>query len=170
MNKMSKKSAGLILYQFTHKVLQVLLVHPGGPFWAKKNLGSWSIPKGEFDEQEDPLAAAKREVQEETGINVNALQSSSFPLIELVPLKQKSGKIIYAWGIEAAMNTVFIKSNFFEMEWPPKSGKYQSFVEVDKAEWFNLEEAKKRIIPGQVPLLEDLERQLMKRLSIPHPL
>ena len=162
---MAKKSAGIILYQHDGEVVKVLLVHPGGPFWAKKDLAAWSIPKGEFDEKEDPREAAKREVAEETGIDLESLRGGESSWIELAPVKQKSGKIIYAWGAQANDNTLFIKSNFFEMEWPPKSGKYQSFAEVDKAEWFTLDQAKEKIIPGQVPLLEDLEHRLMKKKS-----
>ncbi len=157
---MPKKSAGLLLYRFQNNLLEVLLVHPGGPFWSKKDLGAWSIPKGEFNEDEDPLDAAKRETAEETGINIEKLNFDISAFIKLTPVKQNSGKIVFAWAVESNFNTTEIKSNLFEMEWPPKSGKKRFFYEVDKAEWFKLEEIKKKIIPGQVPLIEELSRML----------
>jgi predicted NUDIX family NTP pyrophosphohydrolase len=154
---MVKKSAGLLLYHFRNKTLQVLLVHPGGPFWKNKDVGSWSIPKGEIEEGEEPLIAAARETEEETGISVNPHNC-----ISLTPVKQKSGKIIYAWAKEANFETDNIKSNLFEMEWPPKSGKKSFFPEVDKANWFYMEEAEKKIIPGQTPLLKELQHIIEK--------
>ncbi len=157
---MPKKSAGLLLYLFHNNFLEVLLVHPGGPFWAKKDLGVWSIPKGEIDENENPLNAAKRETEEETGIKTETLQCNASIFIELKPIQQKSGKVVFAWAVESDCNTAGIKSNMFEMEWPPNSGKKKSFPEIDKAEWFKTEEAKKRIIPGQVSLIEELEHIL----------
>jgi len=114
---MSKKSAGILLYRFHNNLPEVLLVHPGGSFWAKKDLGAWSIPKGEFEADENPLDAAKREVEEETGIKVHGA------FIELTPVKQKSGKVIYAWALQGNFNAAEIKSNEFEIEWPPQSGK-----------------------------------------------
>src|SRR5674476_604456 len=113
---MQKKSAGILLYRFQNNLPEVLLVHPGGPFWAKKDLGVWSIPKGEFEADENPLDAAKREVKEETGIKVQG------DFIELTPVKQKSGKVIYAWALQGNFNLEEIQSNTFEIEWPPKSG------------------------------------------------
>jgi predicted NUDIX family NTP pyrophosphohydrolase len=151
---MPKKSAGILLYRFHNNLPEILLVHPGGPFWAKKDAGAWSIPKGEFEENENPLDAAKREVEEETGIKVSG------KLIELTPVKQKSGKIIYAWAVQGDFDDAEIKSNTFEIEWPPKSGKKQSFPEVDKAGWFTMEEAKQKIVPGQAPLIEELRTKL----------
>ncbi|MEO6733877.1 MAG: NUDIX domain-containing protein [Ferruginibacter sp.] len=148
---MQKKSAGILLYRFDNKLAEVLLVHPGGPFWAKKDLGVWSIPKGEFDEREKPLNAAIREVEEETGIKLTG------DFIELVPVKQKSGKVIYAWALEGDIDPATIISNTFEIEWPPKSGKKKVFPEVDKAAWFPMDEAKGKIIAGQVGLINELE-------------
>lgn len=149
-NSGNRKSAGILLYRFRNNLPEMLLVHPGGPFWAKKDWGAWSVPKGEFDEDEDPLDAAKREILEETGIKVSGR------FIELSPVRQKSGKLVYAWALERDVDPEFITSNSFEIEWPPKSGKKKSFPEIDKAAWFNAEEAKKRIIEGQSPLLSEL--------------
>jgi len=153
---MGKKSAGLLLYRFKD-VLEVLLVHPGGPFWAKKDIGAWSIPKGEFDDSENGLQAAKRETSEETGIEIVEADELFLPLNSI---KQKSGKVVYAWALEWNQELPPIKSNLFEMEWPPRSGKKQFFPEVDKAQWLSLHEAKIKIVAGQVPILEDLERRI----------
>lgn len=150
---MQKKSAGILLYRIHHNISEVLLVHPGGPFWAKKDLGVWSIPKGEFEPGENPLDAAKREVEEETGIKVEG------PFIELTPVKLKSGKLIYAWAVQGDVDIANISSNEFEMEWPPKSGKKKSFPEIDKAAWFTLPEAKNKINGGQAPLIEEWEQK-----------
>ena len=150
---MSKLSAGIIDYRKNRENSpEVLLVHPGGPFFKNKDKGVWSIPKGEYTEGEDALLAAKREFTEETG---NVLPEGEFKLLQ--PVKIKSGKIITAWATNADFIKPFISSNFFEMEWPPKSGKKQSYPETDKAEWFTLKEAKLKINPGQVNLLEQLE-------------
>lgn len=148
---MAKKSAGILIFRRSGQVLEVLLVHPGGPFWAKKDLGAWSVPKGEPDEGEDLLVAAIRELQEETGLQVSG------DFIGLNPQRQKSGKIVYAWAIEEDVDISEIKSNDFEMEWPPHSGKKSSFPEIDKAGWFDTEEAKKKIIEGQIGFIEELE-------------
>ena len=148
---LKKKSAGILLFRFNNKKLEVLLAHPGGPFWAKKDLNAWSIPKGEFDENEEPLAAALRELDEETGIKVEG------DFIELTPVRQKSGKMVYAWAVEGDADTSTMKSNLFEMEWPPGSGKLKSFPEVDKIEWFTIEETHNKIIEGQKPLLSELQ-------------
>jgi predicted NUDIX family NTP pyrophosphohydrolase len=145
------KSAGILLYQFVHQELEVLLVHPGGPFYQKKDSGVWSIPKGEFTETEDPLSAATREFEEETGIKLSG------HFIKLTPVKQKSGKIVYAWALNQSLDAGTIRSNTFEMEWPPRSGKKQSFPEVDKAQWFSTPEAKQKIIASQIPLIAELE-------------
>ncbi|MEO5908627.1 MAG: NUDIX domain-containing protein [Ginsengibacter sp.] len=158
---MAKKSAGLLIYRFKNKVIEVLLVHPGGPFWKNKSLSAWSIPKGEIEENEQPLTAAVRETKEETGILVDINNP-----ISLKPVKQKSGKLIYAWAIEKNFEIGEIKSNLFEMEWPPKSGKKTFFPEVDKTAWFNLEEAEKKIVPGQLPLLKELQHNLLNRRGI----
>jgi predicted NUDIX family NTP pyrophosphohydrolase len=151
---MKKKSAGILLYRLKNKFLEVFLVHPGGPFWAKKDIGSWSIPKGEFTEDEIPLDAAKREFREELGIDCTG------EFIPLTPIKQKSGKIVYAWASEGDIDPNQIKSNTFEMEWPPKSGKKQEFPEIDKGEWFNVSDAKKKIIPSQSGLIDELISKL----------
>ncbi|TMI75792.1 MAG: NUDIX domain-containing protein [Bacteroidetes bacterium] len=153
---MAKKSAGILLYRIKKNQPEVLLVHPGGPFWAKKDLGSWSIPKGEYEEGEDPLDAARREVEEETGLQVKG------PFIELAPVKQKGGKLVVAWAAEGDFDPATIKSNEFEMEWPPKSGKRKTFPEVDKAAWFTISEAVEKIVEGQIPLLKELELKLRK--------
>ena len=151
---MVKKSAGILLYRFDNNLTEVLLVHPGGPFWAKKDLGAWSIPKGEFEPEENPLAAAKRELEEETGIKAEG------DFMELTPVKQKSGKLIYAWALQMDVDVADVKSNSFEIEWPPKSGKLKSFPEIDKAAWFNMDEARKKMIEAQTPLIGELEAKL----------
>jgi predicted NUDIX family NTP pyrophosphohydrolase len=155
---MVKKSAGILWFRFQNDVIEVFLVHPGGPFWKNKNAGTWSIPKGEFAEGEDPLHAAKREMQEETGIDTEGLQISEF--IELIPVRQKSGKIVYAWAAQGDFDASQLTSNTFELEWPPGSRKKETFPEVDKGEWFIIDEAKKRILPYQLPLIIQLEESL----------
>ena len=154
LSPMQKKSAGILLYRIHNNLPEVLLVHPGGPYWSKKDLGVWSIPKGEFDSDENPLDAAKREVEEETGLKVQG------EFVELTPVKQKGGKVIYAWAVQGNLNATEIKSNTFEIEWPPKSGNKKAFPEIDKATWFNMDEAKKKIIQGQVQLILELEIKL----------
>ncbi|HEU5365405.1 MAG TPA: NUDIX domain-containing protein [Hanamia sp.] len=154
---MPKKSTGILWYRFQNKAMEVFLVHPGGPFWRNKNDSTWSIPKGEFEEGEDPLHAAKREMQEETGINADATGLRTSEFIELNPVRQKSGKIVYAWAAKGDFNTSELTSNLFELEWPPKSGKKATFPEVDKGEWFTIKEAKKRILSYQLPLITQLE-------------
>ncbi len=135
----------------------MLLVHPGGPFWAKKDEGVWSIPKGELKDNEDPLAAAKREFEEETG------SAPVGEMIPLEPLRQPSGKLVYAWAMKLDLNPAELKSNTFSMEWPPKSGRYQEFPEVDRADWFTVEEASQKILKGQAGFLA----QLQEKLGIP---
>jgi predicted NUDIX family NTP pyrophosphohydrolase len=147
---MAVKSAGILVYKRAPGGLQVFLVHPGGPFWAKKDLGAWSIPKGEFDEGEDGLTAARREFLEEIGQKIDG------KFIELTPVRQPSRKVVYCWAVEGDVDADNIRSNEFELEWPPKSGRKQRFPEVDRGEWFGLEEAKERIQAGQVPILEEL--------------
>jgi len=151
---MAKKSAGILLYRIKDDLLEVFLVHPGGPFWVKKDLGSWSIPKGEFTDDEVPLEAAKREFKEETGMDVDG------DFLELTPVKQKSGKIVYGFAIEKNINSEAIKSNTFEMEWPPKSGKKQPFLEIDKGEWFNLADGRSKINKYQLAFLQELSERL----------
>jgi predicted NUDIX family NTP pyrophosphohydrolase len=145
-------SAGLLLYRKRDRSLQVFLVHPGGPLWSKKDAGVWSIPKGLVNQGENQLEGAKREFQEETGF------TASGQFIPLRPVKLRSGKLIQAWAIESDCNPAEIKSNTFTMEWPPRSGRRQEFPEVDRAAWFDIEEAKQKINQGQAGLLEELER------------
>jgi len=147
---MPKTSAGLLLYRRRGDELEVFLVHPGGPFWAKKDLGAWSLPKGELAEDEDPLAAAVREFTEETGFPIDG------EFRALTPLRQPSGKTILAWTVEGDCDPSELRSNVFSMEWPPKSGKQREFPEVDRASWFTIDEARKRIIAGQVPFLDEI--------------
>ena len=154
---MLKHSAGLLMYRFRGGVLEVFLVHPGGPYWAKKDLGAWSLPKGEYTPDEDALAAARREFTEETGFPAEG------EFLPLTPLKQPSGKIIAAWAFQGDCDPEAVKSNTFSMEWPPRSGSQQEFPEIDRAGWFTLEEAKVKIIKGQMGFLEELE----KILSLP---
>ena len=150
----SKNSAGLLVYRIRNGDLEILLVHPGGPFWAKKDEGAWSIPKGEIAEDEDPLKAAKREFLEETGIQIHG------DFIALTPVKQTGGKWVYAWAIKGDLDADSIKSNAFSMEWPPRSGRRQEFPEVDRAGWFPLEVAKQKVLKGQLSLLEELASKL----------
>ena len=147
-----KEAAGILLYRLRDSGLEVFLVHPGGPFWTKKDAGAWSIPKGELEEGEDPLNAAKREFREETGFSVEG------NFIPVTPLKQPGGKLVYAWAVERDCDAEAIKSNMFSMEWPPRSGKRAEFPEVDRAGWFTLEVAKEKILPGQVGFLDELRR------------
>ncbi len=146
---MPKQSAGILLYRKINNQLQIFLVHPGGPFFKNKDAGVWSIPKGEFWEDEDALVAAKREFQEETG------QAIDGNFIALKPVTLKSGKIVHAWALEGDIDHETIFSNLFEMEWPPKSGKKQSFPEIDRAEWFEAGKAKLKINGAQAGLIED---------------
>lgn len=157
---MPKKSAGLLLYRERNRVLEVFLVHPGGPFWEKKEDGAWSIPKGECNEPEDALAAAKREFAEETGITIEARLETQ--LEGLTPVKQPSGKIIHAWFGRADFDADSIRSNTFSMEWPPRSGKQQQFPEVDRGAWFDLPAAASKITKGQLPLLRELQSRLAR--------
>ena len=143
-------SAGILLYRRRNGALEVFLVHPGGPFWAKKDLGAWSLPKGEIEEREDPLAAAMREFTEETGF----LADGEFR--PLKPQRQKSGKTILAWAVEGDCDPAQLRSGLFSMEWPPRSGKQQQFPEVDRGAWFSLEDARRHINAGQAPFLDEL--------------
>ena len=149
-----KKSAGILLYRVRKKNLEVLLVHPGGPFFKNKDEGAWSIPKGEFTDNETGLDAARREFEEETGF------SCSGNFIELTPVKMTSGKTVYAWALDKDIDASKIKSNEFEMEWPPKSKKMQSFPEIDKAAWFSVAEAKIKININQLVFIDELVAHL----------
>ncbi len=155
----AKKSAGLLLFRETAAGLEVLLVHPGGPFWAKKDDGSWSIPKGEFADSEEPLAAAKREFEEEMGV------APAGEFMPLEPLKQPGGKLVFAWALRSDFDPSGLKSNMFSMEWPPRSGRQQEFPEVDKAAWFGVEAARRKILKGQAPFLDQLLAIGPSRLS-----
>jgi len=148
-------SAGLLLYRIRHAAIEVLLVHPGGPYWKPKDDGAWSIPKGEFSGAEDPLVAARREFFEETGVAIEG------DLRALKPIQQSGGKIVHAWAVEGDLDPTTIVSNTFEIEWPPRSGRLQSFPEIDRAAWFALPEAPRKILRGQVPLLEELAQMLV---------
>jgi predicted NUDIX family NTP pyrophosphohydrolase len=147
---MPKRSAGLIMYRRPKDRLEIFLVHPGGPFWAKKDVGAWSIPKGEFDESEDPSAAARREFHEETGF------SAEGQLLELGAVKQAGGKVVTAWAFEGDCDPKDLVSNTCGIEWPPHSGRHLEFPEVDRGCWFSIAEAKERILKGQLPLLDRL--------------
>ncbi len=151
---MPKQSAGILLYRKQSNVLQVFLVHPGGPFFKNKDAGAWSIPKGEFLDNEDGLIAAKREFLEETG------QAIDGDFIKLAPVKLKSGKTVLAWAVEGDIDHTAVISNHFEMEWPPRSGKTASFPEVDKAGWFDIAEAATKLNAAQVKLLEELSKTI----------
>jgi predicted NUDIX family NTP pyrophosphohydrolase len=150
-----KKSAGILLYRIKNKFPEFFLVHYGGPFWAKKDLGSWSIPKGETQENENPLDAALREFKEETGTLLKPEK-----IIELNPVKQKAGKIVMSWAVEGNVDPASIKSNEVEIEWPPKSGKKKFFPEIDKGEWFSEEVARQKINAAQVGLIDELISRL----------
>jgi predicted NUDIX family NTP pyrophosphohydrolase len=154
---MAKRSAGILMYRQIGEGIELLLLHPGGPFWAKKDEGSWSIPKGLCEADELPLAAAKREFEEETG------SAPSGEFIELGDFKQPSGKIISAFALPGDFDLTTFKSNVFEMEWPPKSGRMREFPEADRAAWFAPAEALGKITKGQAPILETLFRQLELR-------
>jgi predicted NUDIX family NTP pyrophosphohydrolase len=148
---MPKRSAGILLFQRDSGELRVLLVHPGGPFWKTRDHGSWSIPKGEYLEGEDARAVALREFEEETGV---ALPASN--LTSLGEVRQAGGKVVTAWALESDLDPEKIVSNTFEMVWPPKSGRRQTFPEIDRAGWFTLTEAREKILDGQRPFLERL--------------
>jgi len=155
-----KNSAGILLHRLRGSRIEVFLVHPGGPFWAKKDAGAWSIPKGEFEAGEDPLEAAKREFKEETGFAVEG------NFIELTPVKQPGGKVVYAWAVMGDCEAESIKSNTFSLEWPPRSGKRKEFPEVDRAGWFTPEVAREKILKGQLNFLEELKR-MIENSSVP---
>lgn len=150
MAHVPKLSAGILLFRRRNAELEILLVHPGGPFWQKKDAGTWSIPKGEYSEGEDPLEAAKREFYEETGLQING---EFLPLGQLV---QPSRKMVTAWAVKGDCSPADIRSNTFSMEWPPRSGRRQEFPEIDRAGWFILSEARKRILKGQAEFIDRL--------------
>ena len=148
---MPARSAGILVFRRRDPGLEVLLVHPGGPFWARRDEGAWSIPKGEFEASEEPLAAARREFAEELGS-----PAPDGPAIELGQVRQRSGKLVVAWAIEGDLDASAARSNTFELEWPPRSGRTIQVPEVDRAEWFALEEARRRINAGQAELIDRL--------------
>jgi predicted NUDIX family NTP pyrophosphohydrolase len=147
---MPVRSAGIILFRRAGGQIEVLLVHPGGPFWARKDENAWSIPKGEVEDTEDPLAAASRELQEETGATFSGVA------IPLRPLKQPGGKVIHAWAAAGDFDPAHLRSNTFSLEWPPRSGRTAQFPEVDRAAWFQPDEARLKLVKGQKPLIDQL--------------
>ena len=149
---MAKQSAGLLMYRVRSGELEVFLAHMGGPFWGHKDQGAWSIPKGEFAEGEEPLAAAQREFTEETGCRAQG------PFMALTPVTQRGGKRVYAWAVEGDCDPAQLRSNTFSMEWPPRSGKQQEFPEVDRAAWFTIPVALEKILAGQRELVVELAK------------
>jgi predicted NUDIX family NTP pyrophosphohydrolase len=150
----SKRSAGLLLFRRAAGAIEVLLVHPGGPFWARKDQGAWSIPKGELAEGEDPFRAALREFNEEMGGTVDGV------FIALQPRRQAGGKVVHAWAVQAEFDPSRLGDATFSMEWPPRSGRQQAFPEIDRAAWFPLDVARAKILKGQAEFLDELERTL----------
>jgi predicted NUDIX family NTP pyrophosphohydrolase len=148
---MARQSAGIVVYRRLDEIVEILLVHPGGPFWRSRDLGAWSIPKGEYSKGEEPEAAARREFAEETGWS---LRGELRPLGEI---RQKGGKVVTAFAVEGDFDAGSLNSNVFEMEWPPRSGRTASFPEVDRAGWFGLPEAREKILAGQQALLDRVE-------------
>lgn len=159
---MAKQSAGILLFRKAGGNYEVLLVHPGGPFWAKKDDGVWSIPKGEFGEDEEPLAAARRELAEELGQHVPKGQ-----LVSLGEAKQPSGKVVHIWALEAELDAEKIKSNVLTIDWPPRSGKKLEIPEVDRAGWFTQSAATRKLLPGQQPFLIRLAQYLGASMESP---
>jgi predicted NUDIX family NTP pyrophosphohydrolase len=155
------QSAGVILLRRRGAHLEVLLVHPGGPFWARRDDGAWSIPKGEFDAGESPAAAAIREFTEETGIALTA------DLIPLTPVAQSRGKTVHPFAAEVDLDPALVVSNAFTMEWPPRSGRMQAFPEVDRAAWFSIDEARNKIVAGQRPILDQVVQRFAARTRPP---
>ncbi|HEY0133698.1 MAG TPA: NUDIX domain-containing protein [Nannocystis sp.] len=151
---MPKQSAGLLMYRRRGTTLEVLLVHPGGPFWATRDAGAWTLPKGEHNDGEAALDAARREFLEETGVTPEG------PFVALTPVRQKAGKVVHAWAFAGDCDPAKLTSNEFTMEWPPRSGKYASFPEVDRAAFFTIAAARDKINPAQLALLEELDRLL----------
>ena len=155
---MPKRSAGVLLYRRGGEGVEVLLVHPGGPFWAKKDLGAWSIPKGEYEQGDDPLETALRELEEETGHRLDATD-----LLELGEVRQRGGKILTAWAAPGDLDAGAITSNTFTMEWPPRSGKLREYPEVDRAGWFGPAAARQRVLAAQAELIDRLLSALAER-------
>lgn len=153
----TKHSAGILLFRRAEDGVEVLLVHPGGPFWKRRDEGAWSIPKGEIEPGEEPVAAALRELGEELG---PALELEREQLIDLGSVRQRAGKVVEAWAAEGEFDPAELQSIEFEMEWPPRSDTQASFPEVDQAEWFTLEEARTKLLAGQLPLLDRLLEHL----------
>jgi predicted NUDIX family NTP pyrophosphohydrolase len=151
---MARQSAGLLMFREPGGGLEVLLVHPGGPYWTNKDDGAWSIPKGGIGDGEEPLAAARREFAEETGLTADG------PLLPLEPVRQRGGKVVHAWAMRGDCDAATLHSNSFTMEWPPRSGRQQDFPEVDRAAWLPIEAAKHKILAGQLPLLLELQAKL----------
>jgi predicted NUDIX family NTP pyrophosphohydrolase len=151
----AKQSAGILVYKVVDGEVRVLLVHPGGPFWAKKDLGAWSLPKGEYEDPADPLQAALRELAEETTLEVSAEDC-----VPLGTVKQKSGKVVTAWAAPADFDTARLRSNTFQLEWPPRSGKLREFPEVDRAEWFDPATAREKLVPAQAAFVDRLLEHL----------
>jgi predicted NUDIX family NTP pyrophosphohydrolase len=149
------ESAGILLYRGSGSTLEVLLVHPGGPLWARRDRGAWSIPKGEYTADEDPLAAALREFEEELGVSAPDAEP-----LELGAVRQKAGKLVRAWALAGDLDPVALRSNTFTLEWPPRSGRSREFPEVDRAAWFSVSGARAHINPAQVELLDRLEARL----------
>jgi predicted NUDIX family NTP pyrophosphohydrolase len=145
----ARRSAGILLHRSRATGLEVLLVHPGGPFWAKKDAGAWSIPKGEYEDGEDPLACALREFEEETGTRLDAGD-----VVELGSIRQKGGKEVTAWAVAGDLDPSTVRSNTFVMEWPPRSGRQAEFPEIDRAEWFGLDAAREKLVAAQAELLD----------------
>jgi len=156
----TKHSAGILLFRRSSGEAEFLLVHPGGPFWARKDAGAWSIPKGQIEAEEEPRACAIRELEEELG---PAPELDPEQLIELGSIKQKAGKVVDAWAAEADFDPATLASNTFSMEWPPRSGSEQEFPEVDRADWFDLATAREKILPAQAELLDRLVEHLNGR-------
>jgi predicted NUDIX family NTP pyrophosphohydrolase len=150
-------SAGILLYRLREGVIEVLLGHPGGPLWKNRDEGAWTIPKGLVDEGEDLRVAAGREFREEMGFDAGEGGEA------LAPRRQRSGKTVHVWAVEGDCDAATCRSNEFSMEWPPKSGRQASFPEIDRAGWFDLERAKRKILPGQAPFLDELSQRLAAR-------
>ena len=150
---MAATSAGILLFRLSGETTEVLLVHPGGPFWAKKDEGAWSVPKGEIEAGEEPHECALRELEEELGSPFDFVAEQ---LIELGAVRQKAGKVVHCWAAEGDFDPAALRSNTFKLEWPPRSGREREFPEVDRAEWFDLDEAGRRIIPAQTVFLDRL--------------
>ena len=158
MSRRTEISAGILAFRRTGRRLEVLLGHPGGPYWRKRDEGAWSIPKGVVV-SDDLLACARREFNEETGLTADG------EFVALAPVKQKSGKTVHAFALEADFDLSGVTSNSFEMEWPPRSGRMQSFPEVDRVAWFDLSTARRKILPGQLPFIDELVERLERKAA-----